>query len=347
MFRSRVVGSAVCLALVTAMAAQGLAQSAPENPLPARVASGACAMPEPMRATVGLNWYSDSRSSIIDPALRAKHDEMEKPLTMFMDAVVGPVDDATLGKADREALSCADRNLQNWAAAGGLTQKPASTAALADQTVAVFGLNVMALKRRAAGIPVSREVQDWLNDVTRALVTIYTQGGPRNNMYVWSGAAAAAGNLLQHDSVLDRHASRVWRASIKKIDSKGRVSSEIGRGQRAMVYHQYYNVALGALNLARQAAGHSTGSDGRAAMTRLGKAVGDWGCDSAPLDQLTGVKQESFSRWNRAMGYAFNGNYLSANWKRCVKDVPAFSDSSYGGRFDLTAIAISSETLTQ
>lgn len=339
--------SAACFSLAIAMAAPGLAQIEPGNLASARVSAGACEMPQPMRATVGLNWYSDSRSSIVDPVLRAQHDEMEKPINTFMDLVVAPIDDAVLGKTDSDALSCADRNLDNWAKADGLTEKPTNNAALADQTIAVFGLNVMALKRREAGIPVSREVEDWLNDITRELVAIYTQGGPRNNMYVWSGAAAAASNLLRHDRMLDRHANRVWRTATARIDSKGRVASELGRGQRALVYHQYFNAALGALNLARQATGHSAGADGRSAMSRLGKAVGDWACDSTPLQELTGVKQEEFSRWNRAMGYAFNGNYLSASWRRCVKNVSEFADPSYGGRFDLTAIAISSETLTQ
>lgn len=330
------------LALSIAMASPCAAQPVAEMRLAESASAATCDMPVPMPSAVGLNWYADSKASIIDPVKRAQHDEMERPLNTFMDIVVPPADDAWLGKLDPKALDCADRNLENWAGAGGLLQKPTTNAALADQTIAIFGLNIMALKRREAGIPVSPEVRLWLHDITRKLVVIYTQGGPRNNMYVWSGAAAAAGNLLQRDSVLDRHAGRVWRAAIAKVDGRGHIASELGRGQRALIYHQYFNSALGALNLTRLAAGHRTGRDGQAAMTRLSNAVGDWACDPAQLEDLTGVAQEPFSRWNRVMGYAFNANYLTARWKQCVKNVPAFSDSSYGGRFDLTAMAISS-----
>lgn len=330
----------LCLGFALASVAPTTAQTVADSTPPSG-AENACPMPEPSAALKGVSWYSDSKASIIDPVLRQEHDEVQKPLNTFMGAVVAPVDDAVRGIINQDALACADRNLANWARAGAMTQKPSNTAALADQTITVFGLNVMALKRRDAGVPVSRDVQEWLSDITHELVAIYTQGGPRNNMYVWSGAAAAVGSLLQRDNVLERHAGRVWRAAIKDIDKKGHVASEMGRGQRALLYHQYFNSALGALNLAREALGKSPSRDDRSAMIRLGKAVGSWSCDSSPLNQLAGAKQEAFSRWNRAMGYAFNSDYLSADWRECVKEIPEFSDPSYGGRFDLTADVIS------
>lgn len=339
--------STLCISLVIAVVAPGFAQATPEDNAPPPAGSNACVSPAPMLSTRGINWYSDSQFSVIDPALRAQHDEMELPLTQFMDAVVLPADGAITGKVDREAIACADRNLATWARAGALTQKPENRTALADQTIAVFGLNVMAIKRHNAGMPVSGEVQNWLGNITRDLVTFYAEGGPRNNMYVWSGAAAAAGNLLQYDSVLDHYATSVWRTAIRSIDMQGHVSSEMQRGKRTLVYHQYFNSALGALNLARQAAGHPANWEDRSAMKRVAAAIGAWACDPAPLERLTGAKQEEFSRWNRAMAYAFNANYLTGNWRRCVKKVPAFSDSSYGGQFDLTTSAISSELMAQ
>jgi poly(beta-D-mannuronate) lyase len=348
MMRARVRVPILCLALALGGAWPVVAQeSLADRPAVARTSSGACDLPTPIKALQSLNWYSDSKSSVVDPALRVQRAEMQMPMTIFMDTVVSAADQAYLGRVDRDALACADRNLANWAKAGGLTQKPANTPGIADQTVALFGLNVMALKRRESGVPVSAEVQHWLHDATANLIAIYTAGGPRNNLYVWSGAVAATANLVQRDRKFDQYASKVWRASTVKINSHGVIPAEMSRGQRALVYHQYFNAALGVLHLARTSAGHIRTISDKAAMVRLNKSIGNWACNPSLLQKLAGAKQEDMSRWNRAMGYAFNADYLTPNWRKCVSNVPEFSDPTYGGRFDLTADVISAGSLTQ
>lgn len=83
---------------------------------------------------------------------------MDESVTAMMEIATTAADGALLNTVDRGELRCADLVLDAWAKAGALTKRPDHSPALASQTMAVFGLNIIALKRRAANVPLSDSV---------------------------------------------------------------------------------------------------------------------------------------------------------------------------------------------
>lgn len=299
-------------------------------------AQNSCPSIAPQQALGGVRWYSDAANSVVDPEKQKQNEAAMKPvrdlLRIVADAADHGLDSAVPGDA-----ACARANLGSWAAAGALLKRPTWSVPMAEQTIAVVGLNLAALKFERAGQPLPSEVRTWISEATSVIVATYEANKFRSNLYVWSGVAAASNDVLMGTKRYTSYTTRVWRESVAKIRPDGYVDDELARKGRALIYHNYLRGALTLLNSLRLQLGEIVAPAELASLERLDRAVNTNVCDSAPIAALAGASQEAFGRWETSIGTYFAEAGKNPDWQRCTRTPAGFSGPTYGGRFDLTS----------
>jgi len=304
------------------------------------VAQDACQMVPAQHALDGVRCYADEASSIVDTEKRRQHEQAMKPLYDLM-RIVSNAADGSFEKASIGGVpSCALANLNAWAEAGALLARPTWSVPLAEQTIAVTGLNLAALKLKLAGQTIPQNVMVWLSKATDTIVATYNANTQRANLYAWSGVAAASYDLLSGGHHFGAYHDRVWRESVSKIRADGYVDGELSRRGRALIYHNYLRGALALLNRLRRRLGHTASRDELATLTRLGAMVNANACDPKPITELAGAQQEALGRWETSIGTYFARANQDELWRRCTRTPAGFSGPTYGGRFDLTSRAV-------
>ncbi len=295
-----------------------------------------CPVIAPQQALGGVRWYSDSANSIVDPEKQKQNAEAMKPLRDLL-RIVSDAADHGLDSAVAGDAACARANLDSWATAGALLQRPTWSVPLAEQTIAVVGLNLAALKFTQAGQAFPAKTREWISRATSIIVAAYEANKTRSNLYVWSGVAAASNDLLTGERRYSDYSARVWRESVAKIRPDGFVDDELARKGRALIYHNYLRGALTLLNRLRTLLGEASSQEELAALARLDRAVNANICDSAPIAALAGAPQEAFGRWETSIGTYFAEAGKNPDWQRCTRTPAGFSGPTYGGRFDITS----------
>lgn len=299
-------------------------------------AQDACPLYPPVVEVAGVTWYKDSKASIADPAKEAENQRMQKSIRDFTDGLSERLDQLLESKPDANVIDCIQINLVAWAERGALLKTPTWSVPVAEQTRAIVALQFIFLKLEAIGVQPPDKVRVWRHQSLLALLKAYDDVKYRNNLYVWSGVAAAAGDLLDRDDYLRRYHEAVWEFAIGAIAGDGTVAKEMERGQRALVYHTFFYNAASALWNMRNALGIKTRVADLEALQRLGNAVGEATCQPSEFERRAGAKQEMLDRWNLAMAAAFATHFNTQAWTRCTKVPSRFPGTGWGGRFDLT-----------
>lgn len=299
-----------------------------------------CARIPPQQGLAGVRWYADNAGSIVDREKRRQHEAAVKPLHDLMQIVSAAADQALERASKDRSASCALTNLSAWAKNGALLARPRWGVDLGEQTIAVVGLNLAALKLNTGGQPLPLEVLAWIGKTTEAIVATYEAGVQRANLYAWSGVAAASNDVLSGTGRFKAYHDRVWRESVAKIRADGYVDGELSRRGRAHIYHNYLRGALTLLKRLRARLGLAATPEELAALGRLDAVVNANACDSAPIAALAGAPQEPFSRWETSIGTYFAEAGKDPSWQRCTRTPASFSGPTYGGRFDMTSRTI-------
>ena len=202
--------------------------------------------------------YSDAQGSAVDAERLHRHEQQILPLRNFVTDVSQRAD-----SADRSEQECALGMMLDWAKSRAMEAPPTDFGGLRELERFTISLNVIALKLRADGSSVE-PLLDWLGDLNHTVMERFGTRGRVDNLYVWSGVAAASYALLGGDGVSRSYANGVWRRGIAAIRPDGFVDSELGRGSRALLYHVYDLSALLTLRAFRNALGDS----GTAAMMK-------------------------------------------------------------------------------
>lgn len=295
-------------------------------------AQEACPLYPPVAKITGVQWYKDKKGSVVDPEKAAQNQRLQKDMRAFIDGLATRLDRLLEGQADGDVVSCVQRNLVSWADAGALLVTPAWGVDVAEQTRAIVALQFIFLKLKALDVQLSDKVRAW----RRQSLAVLLKAKSRSNLHVWSGVAAAAGDLLERNEDLRRYHDAVWKYAIDAIANDGTVAAEMERGQRALVYHTFFYNAVSALWNMRAALGIETQPADVEALQRLGKAVGAAACQPSEFARRAGAQQEPLDRWNLAMAAAFAAHFNTQDWTRCTKVPEKFPGSGWGGRFDLT-----------
>jgi poly(beta-D-mannuronate) lyase len=238
--------------------------------------------------------------------------------------------------SDRAEQECALRMMLDWAKNGAMETPPTDFGGPRELERFGISLNIIALKLRADGLNIDPLV-GWLGDLNRMVTARFRTRGRVDNLYVWSGVAAASYALLSGDGAARRYANDVWLDGVAAIRPDGFVDSELRRGSRALLYHVYNLSALLTLRAFRNAMGDSISDSDQASLMRLIDRVGDSLCDPASIAAASGsATQEKTPAMEFAPIVAFAGNSGGPHFLGCAPaDVPK-SDPILGGQFDRT-----------
>ncbi|UPY37478.1 alginate lyase family protein [Sediminicoccus sp. KRV36] len=302
-----------------------------------RHASGqaaACPAHAPVAQLGGVSWYADREHfSIVDPERRRQHDAMLKPLTDLM-LDLGRIAD---GAAGAPGPACALGLLRGWAAAGALLQTPANFNGVVERAVHARGLNIVAFKLNARGTPPEAATLAWLRRLSLATTADFARRGRVDNLYAWSAVNAASFLILAPDAQLAQHEQRAWERSLSAIREDGLIATEAERGQRTLVYHQYFLAALIMTQRFREARGLPTTPAERAKLALLARRVGEGFCDPRRFAAAAGnIAQEIPAQPNQRIPTAMGGSLLTEEYRRCAPVPTHFNQPQLGGRLDLT-----------
>jgi poly(beta-D-mannuronate) lyase len=298
-----------------------------------------CVIDPPIAEMKGTTTYADKKASVVDPVKGAQHAEMIKPVATFATHLANATDSLPL---DSEKAACARKMLSTWAADNALVQTPDSFPAVRERARFTIGFNLAAVKLRQAGYPVDRDVIDWLRTLTREVVSGFALKPALSNLDIWSGVDAASFLLLSDDLLLREHARRVWRKGIDQIKADGSLDTEMGRGRRALLYHQYYMSGLLMLREMSAAIGDLPSADDHAKLKKLGRLVASSLCDSTMISKRAGAPQEKPPAYQFAVAMAFGKNILDDSWAKCAQLPAKIVDNGIGGNMDVAAAAIRS-----
>ena len=162
----------------------------------------ACDAPPPSVFDIDANrYYTDARSSVIDPALKARNEAAVKPVNDYLEAVARSANDWQL-KRDPQAARCALDWLGAWARQGALLGKMTSNQSWYTRKWTLGGLALSYARVQAAATQQERKlIEDWfraLADVT--IVHADANKGVRNNHYYWEGLAVTAVGAVTGDA---------------------------------------------------------------------------------------------------------------------------------------------------
>ncbi|MGK7871398.1 alginate lyase family protein [Falsiroseomonas sp. E2-1-a20] len=260
---------------------------------------------------------------------RQRHLEMLRPLNEFMQDVARATDEPG-GAVD---FHCAVALLRSWAAAGALLERPLELNGTVERSQMALGLNVLAVKLGDAGVPLDGMTLNWLDRLTTETIDFFERR-PFGNLEVWSGANAASLLLLRPSRRASAYQDRVWHQATAHIGPDGTVPSELRRGRRAMVYHQYYLSAVLVLRSLREARGLRATADENQAIHRLGALVSESHCNAAAIGAAAGIQQDRTGPADQRIMAAFGQEVVTEQFRRCAPRAASTVVPLLGGRLD-------------
>ncbi|MFP5234304.1 MAG: alginate lyase family protein [Acidobacteriota bacterium] len=186
-------------------------------------------------------FYSDGRSSVIDPAKWKAYAASSGPYKELGAHVVAAAD-AYRQTGSRAAAQCALTLMVSAARDGVFTGNMSSRQAYYVQGWVLGAVAISYLKVRDSGL-VTREdrklLLPWFKTVTQQTISFYEKGKAKNNHLYWAGVQAMAVAVATGDPKLFDWAVAAYRTGVAQIQPDGSMPLEMRRGQRALHYHLY------------------------------------------------------------------------------------------------------------
>jgi poly(beta-D-mannuronate) lyase len=242
-------GALVCLiAICAAFNANAARLRSPWDMNDVKLTDAAYECPEPAHLSPDLTtdgFYSDRKSSIIDPVKQKAYAESSGPYKRLGDEAVNAAD-AYRTTGSRAAAQCALKLLSTAAADGVFTGKMSSRQAYYVQGWVIGAAAIAYLKIRNSGVvqPQSHAaLAAWMKSVARQTMDFYdaarSSGEARNNHLYWAGVEIAAIAIATDDRNLFDWAIATYKDGVQQITPEGTLPLEMRRGQRALHYHLY------------------------------------------------------------------------------------------------------------
>jgi poly(beta-D-mannuronate) lyase len=252
--RLRIALSAVaaCVVWSAGMAADGktAALRSPWDGHPIKVTNALYACPAAKHLSRDLTtdgFYSDAKSSVIDPVKWKAYTESSGPYKQLGQEIVDAAD-AWLATGSRQAGQCALQHMTTAAKDGVFTGKMSSRQAYYVQGWVIGAISIAYLKIRDSGIAppdAKMLITPWLVEVVHQTMDYYdtvrknTGQDAGNNHLYWAGLEAAAAGVAANDHLLFDWGVGTYRNGIDQIKTDGSLPLEMKRGQRALHYHLY------------------------------------------------------------------------------------------------------------
>jgi len=215
-----------------------------------KVTNVAYACPEPLHLSPDLTtsgFYSDSKSSIIDPVKWKAYTESAGPYKKLGDLAVAAAD-AYQATGSRQAAECVLRLEKSAALDKAFTGKMSSGQAYYVQGWVIGALGIAYLKIRDSRV-VGREdaklLTPWMQTVSKQTMDYYDAQLAKpghengNNHVYWAGVQVGAIAIAANDRTMFNWALAAYRNGVRQITSEGTLPEEMRRGQRALHYHLY------------------------------------------------------------------------------------------------------------
>jgi len=206
--------------------------------------------PAPVHLSADLTtdgFYSDSKSSVIDPAKWKAYAESSGPYKNLGEQAVAAAD-AYRKTGSRAAAQCVLALLDSAAADKVFTGKMSSRQAYYVQGWVIGALAIAYLKVRDSGLPTNDEkttLPEWMKTVAQQTMEFYDAakakpgGAQENNHLYWAGVEIAAIAIAANDRSLFDWAVATYHNGVQQITPEGTLPLEMRRGQRALHYHLY------------------------------------------------------------------------------------------------------------
>jgi poly(beta-D-mannuronate) lyase len=206
--------------------------------------------PAPVHLSADLTtdgFYSDSKSSVIDPVKWKAYVESSGPYKNLGDQAVAAAD-AYQTTGSRAAAECVLKLLDTAAADGAFTGKMSSRQAYYVQGWVIGALAIAYLKVRDSGLVNANQAASlarWMKAVARQTMDYYDAarakpgGDAQNNHLYWAGVEVGAVAIAGNDRSMFNWAVDTYRNGVSQITPEGTLPLEMRRGQRALHYHLY------------------------------------------------------------------------------------------------------------
>ena len=192
-------------------------------------------------------FYSDSKSSIIDPEKWKAYVASSGPYKQLGEQIVAAADGyRTTGS--RQAVECALTHMDAAAKDGVFTGKMSSNQAYYVQGWVIGAIAIAYLKVRDSGLvqpEQERDILPWIVRIVHQTMDYYdarrqkgTGDGENNHLY-WAGVEVAAAGIAANDAKLFKWGTETYKAGVAQIEPDGSLPLEMKRGQRALHYHLY------------------------------------------------------------------------------------------------------------
>jgi poly(beta-D-mannuronate) lyase len=192
-------------------------------------------------------FYSDSKSSIIDPEKWKAYAASSGPYKELGDRVVAAAD-AYLTTGSRIAVHCALQHMDAAAKDGVFTGKMSSNQAYYVQGWVIGAVAIAYLKVRDSGLISTAQqetVLPWIEKVISQSQDYFEEhrknaaGDAQNNHLYWAGVEVAAAGIAANNRKLFDWGMETYQVGISQIQPDGSLPQEMRRGQRALHYHLY------------------------------------------------------------------------------------------------------------
>ncbi|MGC2721818.1 MAG: alginate lyase family protein [Candidatus Acidiferrales bacterium] len=303
----RAVAATFGMLLVLVLSAQGQSKTAPlvspwdgKHIAPSDLPYACPGIPNLPSDFTTNRYYSDPKSSIIDPVLKKKYDDSVAPVRNYSTQLTVAAD-AYQTTGNLSAAKCVLSSLHSMAGREVFAGKMGSSQAVYVQGWNLSSWAVPYLKVRGSGVAGAddlNEISVWLLKIAEENRVYYeakrsnpAPSDAHNNHLYWAafayaGAAVAANDRKMFDWCMD-----AYREGVRDIAADGTLPMELARGQMALHYHLY---ALSPLVMVA-AFGEANGVDLYAAsdyaIKRLVASCVDGLASPAFFQEKTGVAQ--------------------------------------------------------
>ncbi|MCC2954365.1 alginate lyase family protein [Massilia sp. IC2-477] len=198
------------------------------------------APPAPVFDIDANRYYTDARSSVIDPVLKARNEAAVKPVNDYLEAVARSAD-AWQRKRDPQDARCALGWLEAWAKQGALLGKMSTNQSWYTRKWTLGGLALSYARVQAAASPEQRKaIEAWLRALAEPTIAhADAHKGVRNNHYYWEGLAITAVGAVTGEARYLAWGRKVFDHAMGQVQPDGSLPHEMARAAKALHYHLY------------------------------------------------------------------------------------------------------------
>jgi poly(beta-D-mannuronate) lyase len=269
-----------------------------------KVTDAAYSCPDVPRLSPDLttsSFYSDSKSSVIDPEKWKAYAESSGPYKKLGDLAAAAAD-AYQATGSKQAAACVLHIEKTAAMDKVFTGKMSSNQAYFVQGWVIGALGIAYLKVRDSGV-IDRKNSElltaWMKTVSVQTMDYYDaqlaqpnhENG--NNHLYWAGVQVGAVAIAANNRKMFDWAVAAYRNGVRQITPEGTLPEEMRRGQRALHYHLYAVSPLVYIAEFGEDNGIDLYAEDHKALKLLVRRATDGLAGSGYFDQQTGIHQDT------------------------------------------------------